>query len=119
VSDNGSSDRNHHVCGSTYPFPPRAAERPARTVAHNPVAWREAVAVQTVVSETMAGMEMDARPLICFHRADLPWGKTSVAGVALVYPRGMVRTLTNGPRRLTGTEVAEAAAAIERGLPPA
>jgi hypothetical protein len=82
-------------------------------------AWREAVAVQTVVSETMAGMEMDARPLICFHRADLPWGKTSVAGVALVYPRGMVKTLRNGSRRVTASQVAEIAAAIERRLPPA
>jgi hypothetical protein len=82
-------------------------------------AWREAAAVQSVVPEVLASLGFDVRPLLCFHRADLPWGKTLADGVPIVYPKGILKVLCDGASRLNAVQVQGVTRQIESRLPPA
>jgi len=82
-------------------------------------AWREAVAVQGVIAPVLASLALDVTPILCFTKADLPTGSPSTEGVPLLYPRGMVRTIKSGPRRLSSEQVDRLSAMIEALLKPA
>ena len=78
--------------------------------------WREAVAVQEVLSEVTARLGINVQPLMCFHRADLPWGRTEVAGVPIVYPKGMLKALRNGRQVLSPADVGTIASTLDQRL---
>jgi hypothetical protein len=45
---------------------------------------REALAVQTALAGELAANRWTVSPIICVHRADLPWLRSEVAGVRIV-----------------------------------
>lgn len=78
---------------------------------------READVVdQTLVS---AGEATEVTPLLCIHRAELPWRTARVGGVAIVSGRELQRTLTRAHDRLSIEDVRRVAAALDRKLLPA
>lgn len=78
--------------------------------------WREAVAVQEVLAPVMASLGQSVGPIICFHRAELPWGKTSVQSVRVVGARGLRKIIGKGPVVLTATQVESVAALCDHAL---
>lgn len=81
--------------------------------------WREAQAIQEVLAPVLASLERDVRPVICFHNAELPWGKTSIDSVQIVGKNGLIKHLTQGPKWLTDDQVKSIAALCDRALIPA
>lgn len=82
-------------------------------------AWREAAAVQAALAPQLASLALDVRPLLCFLKADLPWSKTTIDGVPLLYPKGVVRTIAASPRCLDPTQVQALAQQLQAVLKPA
>ena len=68
-------------------------------------ARREAQAVQQVLAPVMASLGRDVQPVLCFHKAELPWGKTSVQSIPLVGGRGLTRYLSKRPVALSPEQV--------------
>lgn len=59
-----------------------------------------------------AGEQREVTPLLCVHRAELPWRTTRVRGVAILSARGLMAALTNAPEALAADEVERAIAVI-------
>ena len=79
-------------------------------------AWREADAVQDALAPVMASLGKEVAPIICFHRAELPWGRSSVQSVPLVGTRGLRKLIAKGPVVLTPNQVESVAAFCDHAL---
>jgi hypothetical protein len=66
-------------------------------------AIREAEAVEAVLVE--AGMNAPVMPILCVHRADLPWRTPVIDGVSIVSGRGLLRRLDGGAPQLAEATV--------------
>jgi hypothetical protein len=82
-------------------------------------AWREAMAVQGVLAPKLAQFGLDVRPLLCFTKADLPWGSPQVDGVPLLYPREVVRAIQKSQASLSDSDVRAMAEMLHAVLKPA
>lgn len=80
---------------------------------------REAAAVQVALREPLAGHGLSVTPVICLHRAELPWFNKTVRGVRLASGRQLVRLLRDGDRRLGPEDVQRLADDARRLLAPA
>ena len=75
-------------------------------------ARREADAVAAVLGKPVT-------PLICVHRADLPWGRVELDGVRIVGPKELVKVLRSAPAVLSADEVRLLAERADATLRPA
>ncbi|MGD0248910.1 MAG: hypothetical protein ABSB75_07650 [Candidatus Limnocylindrales bacterium] len=82
-------------------------------------AKREAAAVGRVLANELASRKLTVRPILCVHRADLPFFAPSAQGVPIVGRRGLVKMLRGAPRVLTSDQVMELARITNARLRPA
>ena len=82
-------------------------------------ARREALAVTVALADALERSGVKVRPILCVHRADLPFFDKSPQGVSIVNGRGLVKTLRKAPPRLAPHEVRELAALASDRLRPA
>ena len=75
-------------------------------------ARREADAVAAVLGKPVT-------PLICVHRADLPWGRVELDEVRIVGPKELVKVLRSAPAVLSADEVRLLAERADATLRPA
>lgn len=80
---------------------------------------REALAVQTALAAEMAALGLTVQPLICVHRADLPWLRSEVRGVRVVSGKGLVSRLGKAESVLAPTDVERLAGLADARLRPA
>lgn len=64
----------------------------------------------------MASLGRDVHPVICFHGAELPWGKSSIHSVPLVGGRGLSKHLAKRPEVLTTEQIQSIAAFCDHAL---
>ena len=81
--------------------------------------YREATALQIALREPLADRGLTVTPVICLHRAELPWFNKTVRGVRLASGRQLLRLLRDGEQRLGADEVQRLAEEARRWLPPA
>ncbi len=81
--------------------------------------YREAAAIQVALRESLEHHRLTVTPVICLHRAELPWFNKTVRGVRLASGRQLVRLLRAGDPRLTPDDVQRLAGVAGRLLPPA
>lgn len=67
--------------------------------------WREAVAVQGVLSQELARLARDVTPVLCIHGAELPWSRTIVQGVRICNGRELKNLIAKSPPVLTDQDV--------------
>jgi hypothetical protein len=75
-----------------------------------------------VVREALTGAgspQVEVRGVLCFTKADLPWLRPKPNGIALLYPRGLRRTLTTGEAVLTRDQINALATQLATKLPTA
>lgn len=82
-------------------------------------AKREAVAVTVALADELDRRGLKVRPILCVHRADLPFFSASPQGVSIVDGRGLVKTLRKAPRRLSPEDVRALARLSNDRLRPA
>jgi len=80
---------------------------------------REALAVQTAFADEIAAHGWTVSPVICVHRADLPWFQSEVAGVRIVSGKDLVTRLRMADRVLSPADVERLAALAGARLRPA
>jgi hypothetical protein len=80
---------------------------------------REASAVQTALDEEVAAHGWTVTPVICVHRADLPWFRSEVAGVRIVSGKDLVKRLRKADPVLSPADVERLAALAAARLRPA
>jgi hypothetical protein len=80
---------------------------------------REAAAVQAALAAEMAGLGLTVQPVICVHRADLPWFKSEVRGVRVVGGKDLVCRLRKAAVLMSDADVKRIAALSEARLRPA
>jgi hypothetical protein len=80
---------------------------------------REALAVQTVLAKELAATGWTVSPIICVHRADLPWLRSEVAGVRIVSGKDLVNRLREADHLLAPADVERLAALAAARLLPA
>ena len=80
---------------------------------------REAAAVQTMLGAEMAALGLTLSPIICVHRADLPWFKSEVRGVRVVGGKDLVARLRKSEVVLGPPEVERLASLANARLRPA
>jgi len=68
-------------------------------------AKREARAVQRALADELAAGGWTVTPLICVHRAELPWFRSEVGGVPIVSGGDLVRRLRKAPSVLAPADV--------------
>jgi hypothetical protein len=66
---------------------------------------REALAVQIALADEIDANGYLITPIICIHRARLPWFGSEVGGIRLVSGKGLVKRLRKGDRVLGAEEV--------------
>jgi hypothetical protein len=66
---------------------------------------REVAAVVTALAPLLGSLDLTVTPLICAHRADLPWFNRRVRGIPIVSGRGLVKAIRDSPARLTAEQV--------------
>jgi hypothetical protein len=71
---------------------------------------REALAVQTALAKELAARGWMVSPVICVHRADLPWLRSEVAGVRIVSGKDLVKRLLEADHLLAPADVERLAA---------
>lgn len=81
--------------------------------------YREAAAVQVALGESLTRLGLTVTPVICLHRAELPWFSKTVRGVRLASGRQLVRLLRRGEARMNPEDVRMLAAEADRLLRPA
>ena len=81
--------------------------------------YREATAAQIALGEFLLPLGLTVTPVICLHRAELPWFNKTVRGVRLASGRQLVRLLREGSVRLTPDQVQDLAREADRLLRPA
>jgi hypothetical protein len=82
-------------------------------------AKREAQAVAVALAHELEGRGLKVRPILCVHRADLPFFGASPQGVSIVDGRGLVRSLRKAQRRLSPEDVRTLARLANDRLRPA
>jgi hypothetical protein len=80
---------------------------------------REASAVHTALADDLAAHGWTVSPVICVHRADLPWFGSEVAGVRIVSGKDLVTRLRQADRLLSPADVERFAALAGARLRPA
>jgi hypothetical protein len=80
---------------------------------------REALAVQTALAKELAARGWMVSPIICVHRADLPWLRSEVAGVRIVSGKDLVKRLREADYLLAPADVERLAALASARLRPA
>jgi hypothetical protein len=80
---------------------------------------REALAVQVVLADEIEAQGYRVTPVICVHRADLPWFRSDVGGIRIVSGRELVKRLRKAERRLAPDEVQRLAGLADARLKPA
>ena len=80
---------------------------------------REALAVQTALAKELAVRGWMVSPVICVHRADLPWLRSEVAGVRIVSGKDLVKRLLEADHLLAPADVERLAALAAARLRPA
>ena len=80
---------------------------------------REAAAVQTALAEEVAAHGWTVTPIICVHRADLPWFRSEVKGVRIVSGKDLVKRLRKADPLLSPTDVERIAGLVSALLRPA
>jgi len=80
---------------------------------------REALAVQTALAKELAAPGWMVTPVICVHRADLPWLRSEVAGVRIVSGKDLVKRLREADHLLAPADVERLAALAAARLRPA
>jgi Nuclease-related domain len=80
---------------------------------------REALAVQTALTDELAAGGWTITPVICVHRADLPWFRTEVAGIRIVSGKDLVTRLRMPDQLLSPADVERLAALVGARLRPA
>ena len=80
---------------------------------------REALAVQTALAKELAAPGWMVTPVICVHRADLPWLRSEVAGVRIVSGKDLVTHLRKADQVLSPADVERLAALAAERLRPA
>lgn len=80
---------------------------------------REAAAVETALADEIAAHGWAVTPVICVHRADLPWFRSEVKGVRIVSGKDLVSRLGKAESVLTPADVERLAAIAEARLRPA
>ena len=68
-------------------------------------AKREARAVQVALADELAAGGWTVTPLICVHRAELPWFRSEVGGVPILSGTDLVRRLRKAPSVLALADV--------------
>lgn len=81
--------------------------------------YREATAVQVALGRALTTVGVSVTPVICFHRAELPFFNKTVLGVRLASGRQLVRLLRSGDVRLSPEQVQGLAREADRLLRPA
>lgn len=79
----------------------------------------QAQAVIAVMSRVDDAPQMPVTPIICVHRADLPWFRSSAAGVRVLSGRGMLDALLKAAPTLSPDAVRRVADELDRRLEPA
>ena len=82
-------------------------------------ARREALAVTVALADELERWRLKVRPILCVHRAWLPFFGASPHGVSIVDGRGLVKLLHKAPRRLSAGDVREIAQIADDRLRPA
>jgi hypothetical protein len=82
-------------------------------------AKREALAVTVALADELERRGLKVRPILCVHRADLPFFGASPQGVSIVDGRGLVKTLRKAQRRLSPEDVRTLARLANDRLRPA
>jgi len=82
-------------------------------------AIREALAVTVALADDLERRSLKVRPILCIHRADLPFLGASPQGVLIVDGRGLVKTLRAAPQRLSAQDVQVLARLANDRLRPA
>ncbi|HEU6439471.1 MAG TPA: nuclease-related domain-containing protein [Terriglobales bacterium] len=80
---------------------------------------REALAVQIALAKEIAARGWMVTPVICVHRADLPWLRSEVAGVRIVSGKDLVKRLREADHLLAPADVERLAALAAARLRPA
>ena len=78
---------------------------------------REVDAAWNAVAPILAPKGLHVIPVVCAHRADLPFFRRSVAGIRIVSGRGLARYIREQPALLSAAEIQELRRLIVRGLP--
>lgn len=81
--------------------------------------YREAAAVQVALGRALMAVGVSVTPVICVHRAELPFFNKTVRGVRLASGPQLVRLLRSGDAVLSAEQVQELAAEADRLLTPA
>jgi hypothetical protein len=82
-------------------------------------AKREALAVQVALAPELESLGLGVVPVICVHRASLPWSGSSAGGVRIVSGKELVKRLRKAEARLSTGAVDELARAAASRLRPA
>lgn len=81
--------------------------------------YREAAAVEVALGRALMALGVSVTPVICVHRAELPFLNKTVRGVRLASGRQLVRLLRSGDAVLSAEQVQELAREADRLLLPA
>jgi hypothetical protein len=82
-------------------------------------AKREALAVTVALADELERRGLKVRPILCVHRADLPFFTASPQGVSIVDGRGLVKTFRKAQRQLAPEDVRALAQLANDRLRPA
>jgi hypothetical protein len=78
---------------------------------------REVAATWNAAAPVLAPKGLHVIPIVCAHRADLPFFRSSVAGIRIVSGRGLARYIREQPPVLSAAEVQELRRLVTRALP--
>ena len=82
-------------------------------------AKREALAVQVVLAPELEALGLSVVPVLCIHRASLPWLGSHAGGVRIVSGKELVKRLRKAEVKLSRDQVRELATAAAGRLAPA
>lgn len=80
---------------------------------------REAAGVRTALADEIAAHGWTVTPIICVHRADLPWFRSEVLGVRIVSGKDLVKRLRKADPSLSPADVDRIARLAAARLRPA
>lgn len=79
---------------------------------------REVGEVSSALRPLLDEFDVTVQPIVCVHRADLPWFRRTAAGIQFVYPGHLTKEITRRPVVLTSAQIGELRALAEYRLPP-
>lgn len=80
---------------------------------------REALAVQVAIAAELNALGLPVIPVLCIHRANLPWLGADAGGVRIVSGKELVKRLRKAPIRLGSEETERLVNAANQRLAPA